>query len=130
MQDEFRFHNISKEFNVPEEDDQIFHLQLVLENIEHLDNYLNQPPSNFNYVQFVGEMKETLILGASLVSLKTNHIIDTAINALPKTELFVKIIWKKNLFFMKTHIQENISICLHDCFPERRDSESLVNYQG
>ena len=113
MGDEPWFLDATEEFlkdNVPiEEEDKVMHLEIVLEGLEELDHALDQPPSDFNYVEFLAEMKDTSILCNSQVSQNKNRVIDKALSVLPKTILFVKILWKTIFRWMKHHINENIS---------------------
>lgn len=105
--------DVAREFvqdNIPvTEDDKILHLEIVLENLEQSEDDLDQPPLDLNYENFLTEMKDISILRDAIASQNKNRVIDTALASLPKTVLFIKILWKKIFIWLKRHINDNLS---------------------
>ncbi len=95
--------------NIPlTEEDEVLHLEIVLESLENAEEYLAEPPQDFNYEVFLKEMQDTSIMCDSLFAQNKNTVIDRAITLLPKAELFIKILWRKIFLWLKKHIKEQL----------------------
>ena len=105
--------NVNSEFameNVPvTEEDRELHLELVLENLEHSENELDQPPGDFDCESFLVEMKDCSVMKDSEFSHLKNKAIDAALVYLPKTRIFVQILWRKIFFWLRNHVKEQLS---------------------
>lgn len=81
----------------------------MLENWEASEDRLYQPPPTLDNARFLEDMKDMSVLSDSEYSIKRNEVVNSALAFLPKTVLFIKILWRKICHLLKCHVKSNLA---------------------